>query len=78
MNCDKIIGFFHPYANGLGGGERVLFMAIKALEKEILDSNGKIRVVIYHGGDEPDEEILEAAFKRFNISIDEKVKLNFV
>lgn len=35
-------------------------------------------MVIYHGGEENREEILEAAFKRFNIQIDEEVKLDFV
>lgn len=28
----KIVGLFHPYANAGGGGERVLWCAIKALQ----------------------------------------------
>ena len=53
-NSDKParnIGFFHPYANTCGGGERVLWCAIKAL-----DGTG-IRVFIYTGDIETDDEI---------------------
>lgn len=32
-NCEKkIVGFFHPYCNAGGGGERVLWCAIKTLQ----------------------------------------------
>ena len=42
-NAARSIGFFHPYANTCGGGERVLWCAIKAL-----DGMG-IKVYIYTG-----------------------------
>ena len=29
-----IVGFFHPYCNAGGGGERVLWVAIRALQKK--------------------------------------------
>ena len=29
----KVVGFFHPYCNAGGGGERVLWVAIRALQK---------------------------------------------
>ena len=28
-----VVGFFHPYCNAGGGGERVLWVAIRALQK---------------------------------------------
>ena len=29
-----VVGFFHPYCNAGGGGERVLWIAIKALQNK--------------------------------------------
>lgn len=68
-NSDKParnIGFFHPYANTCGGGERVLWCAIKAL-----DGTG-IRVFIYTGDIETDDEILTRCTNRFNIVLKNK------
>ena len=62
----KSIGFFHPYANTCGGGERVLWCAIKAL-----DGTG-VRVFIYTGDVETDDEILTRCTKRFNIALKNK------
>jgi alpha-1,2-mannosyltransferase len=48
LKCDKIpfiIGFFHPYCTSGGGGERVLWTAIKAL----LDRYENIVCVVYTG-----------------------------
>ena len=33
----RIVGFFHPYCNAGGGGERVLWTAIAALQREEKD-----------------------------------------
>lgn len=30
----KLVGFFHPYCNAGGGGERVLWVAIRALQNK--------------------------------------------
>jgi alpha-1,2-mannosyltransferase len=32
-----IVGFFHPYCNAGGGGERVLWCAIKALQNKCVE-----------------------------------------
>lgn len=40
-----IIGFFHPYCNGGGGGERVLWTAIKAIQNKY----AHVICVIYTG-----------------------------
>ena len=65
-NAARSIGFFHPYANTCGGGERVLWCAIKAL-----DGMG-VKVYIYTGDIETDEEILTRCTKRFNIVLENK------
>ncbi|SOV05122.1 related to ALG11 - required for asparagine-linked glycosylation [Ustilago sp. UG-2017a] len=63
-----IIGFFHPYCNAGGGGERVLYEAISLHLS--LDPNV---VVVIYTGDFPaasKEQILAKASARFGISID--------
>lgn len=64
-----IIGFFHPYCNAGGGGERVLYEAISlhlSLDPDV--------VIVVYTGDFPEaskEQILGKASSRFGISIDE-------
>lgn len=41
----KLVAFFHPYCNAGGGGERVLWSAILALQRKYPDLN----YVIYSG-----------------------------
>lgn len=61
-----IIGFFHPFCNAGGGGERVLFQAILATQQKY----PKALCVIYTGDhDASKEQILENARNRFNINI---------
>ncbi|CDU25735.1 related to ALG11-required for asparagine-linked glycosylation [Sporisorium scitamineum] len=63
-----VIGFFHPYCNAGGGGERVLYEAIAyhlSLDPQC--------VVIVYTGDYPStskEDILAKASARFGIAID--------
>ena len=33
-NLPLIIGFFHPFCDAMGGGEKVLFQAIKAIQQD--------------------------------------------
>ena len=33
-NSPLIIGFFHPFCDAMGGGEKVLFQAIKAIQQD--------------------------------------------
>ena len=65
-NPAKSIAFFHPYANTCGGGERVLWIAVKAMEES------DIPVTIYTGDIEPDEDILKRCLNRFNIILKNK------
>lgn len=64
-----IIGFFHPYCNAGGGGERVLY---EALSLHLSSSPSTIAVV--YTGDHPTaskSDILAKASTRFGIEVDE-------
>nr|CAG4651882.1 EOG090X07J8 [Triops cancriformis] len=60
-----VIGILHPYCNAGGGGERVLWCAVRALLKRYPDYH----IAIYTGDHLPGEEILDHAKNKFNINI---------
>lgn len=63
----KTYGFFHPYCNAGGGGEKVLWGAVQST----LDSNPNNKVVIYTGDiDATSGEILQNVIKTFDIKLD--------
>lgn len=67
-------GFFHPYCNAGGGGERVLWAAVRAVQQKYPDHH----CVVYTGDvDVRGEDILDNAEKRFNIKI-QKSSVHFV
>lgn len=69
-----ILGFFHPFCNAGGGGERVLWTAIRDVQTDYPD----IISVVYTGDtDASKNEILEKVRTRFHINLDEH-KLAFV
>ncbi|WWC67918.1 uncharacterized protein I206_101836 [Kwoniella pini CBS 10737] len=76
MSGDKIVvGFWHPYCNASGGGERVLWSAVRHLQK-----TEKNALVLVYSGDYPaasKEDILGRAKDRFSIEIDAS-RLHFV
>lgn len=51
------LGFFHPYCNSGGGGERVLWLMIASLLSSP-DIAPRINIVIYTGGDESSQAII--------------------
>lgn len=55
------LGFFHPYCNSGGGGERVLWLMISSLLtcEEIAK---RIRILVYTGDQEKDVDILEHVY----------------
>lgn len=60
------IAFFHPYCNAGGGGERVLWCAVTAINT----AYPKVKIVIYTGDlDVSPEEIIKRAKQRFNITL---------
>lgn len=62
----KIIAFFHPYCDGGGGGERVLWIAIES----ILKSTDKDTVIaIYNGGTKELGGLLKTVEKQFKIDL---------
>ncbi|KAK2592947.1 asparagine-linked glycosylation protein [Conoideocrella luteorostrata] len=65
-NWGGIIGFFHPFCNAGGGGERVLWAAIRASQ----DRWPKAKCVVYTGDHEMNkEEMLQRVQRRFNIHL---------
>ena len=63
---DGIVGFLHPFCNAGGGGERVLWAAIKATQKRW----PKAICVVYTGDhDAAKSTILERVSQRFNIHL---------
>ncbi|KAG0262242.1 asparagine-linked glycosylation protein [Actinomortierella ambigua] len=64
---ETIIGFFHPYCNAGGGGERVLWTAIR----EIQDRYPRVVLVVYTGDTDTSKEDIIAKVKAcFNIELD--------
>ncbi|KAG0259428.1 asparagine-linked glycosylation protein [Mortierella polycephala] len=62
-----IAGFFHPYCNAGGGGERVLWTAIRDIQKKY----PHVISVVYTGDtDVNKEQILDRVRNRFNIELD--------
>ncbi|CAC5403342.1 ALG11 [Mytilus coruscus] len=69
------VGFFHPYCNAGGGGERVLWTAIRALQNRY----PRIQCIVYTGDTEATgSDILQRAKQRFNISITSPVQFVFL
>jgi alpha-1,2-mannosyltransferase len=74
------VGFFHPFANTAGGGERVLWCAIKALEEQhACDPARPYHVLVYTGdNDATPEDILARAEGRFGIAFTGAMPIEFV
>ncbi|KAG1950291.1 GDP-Man:Man(3)GlcNAc(2)-PP-Dol alpha-1,2-mannosyltransferase [Pimephales promelas] len=69
------VAFFHPYCNAGGGGERVLWCALRALQNRYPD----VSFVVYTGDQGVTaEEILDGARRRFNIRVPRAVKFVFL
>eukprot|EP00298_Acanthocystis_sp_HF-20_P002103 c12561_g1_i2.p1 GENE.c12561_g1_i2~~c12561_g1_i2.p1 ORF type:complete len:482 (+),score=157.99 c12561_g1_i2:26-1471(+) len=67
------IAFFHPFCNDGGGGERVLWCAIKGLEKQY---STKVECYIYSGENKSSQEILSCVKRQFDITFSNKI--NFI
>ncbi|KAH9523177.1 asparagine-linked glycosylation protein [Bulinus truncatus] len=69
------LAFFHPYCNAGGGGERVLWVAIRSVQKRYPN----IQCVVYTGDiDASSAEILDRARQRFNIVLPEQVEFIYL
>ncbi|CAK1588873.1 unnamed protein product [Parnassius mnemosyne] len=67
------VAFFHPYCNAGGGGERVLWVAIKAILTRYPNSS----IYIYTVETAEPKTILDKAQNQFNVRVDPE-KINFV
>ncbi|XP_055625508.1 GDP-Man:Man(3)GlcNAc(2)-PP-Dol alpha-1,2-mannosyltransferase isoform X1 [Toxorhynchites rutilus septentrionalis] len=71
---DKYVALFHPYCNAGGGGERVLWCAVRALQNKY----DGIKIFIYTGDLEATpKQILDKAERTFNLNLDVK-RIKFV
>ncbi|KAK3422643.1 hypothetical protein EUGRSUZ_G03076 [Eucalyptus grandis] len=62
----RAVGFFHPYTNDGGGGERVLWCAVKAVQEERPD----LDCVVYTGDHDASPDSLTArAVDRFGVKL---------
>lgn len=74
-NRKKAMGFFHPYTNDGGGGERVLWCAVKAIQEESPD----LDCVIYTGDHDASPKSLSArALDRFGVKLLHSPKVHFI
>ncbi|XP_059668582.1 GDP-Man:Man(3)GlcNAc(2)-PP-Dol alpha-1,2-mannosyltransferase isoform X2 [Cornus florida] len=65
-NRKRAVGFFHPYTNDGGGGERVLWCAVKAIQED----TPHLHCIIYTGDHDASPESLTArALDRFGVKL---------
>lgn len=70
-----VVAFFHPYCNAGGGGERVLWCALRALQNRYPG----VSFVVYTGDQGvTGEQILEGAMRRFNIRLPRPITFIFL
>ncbi|KAJ8352599.1 hypothetical protein SKAU_G00240750 [Synaphobranchus kaupii] len=73
-NCPTV-AFFHPYCNAGGGGERVLWCALRALQNRYQD----VSFVVYTGDQGvTGEQIVDGARRRFDIRLPRPVTFVFL
>lgn len=66
-----VVGFFHPFCAGGGGGERVLWRAVRNLAQLSRDIGRPLHVLVYTGDrDFSPEQILSGVSRQFKISIE--------
>ncbi|CAA0836618.1 GDP-Man\\x3aMan(3)GlcNAc(2)-PP-Dol alpha-1-2-mannosyltransferase [Striga hermonthica] len=71
-NRANSVGFFHPYTNDGGGGERVLWCAVRAVQEEFPD----LECVIYTGDhDASSKSLADRAVARFGVKLINPVKV---
>jgi alpha-1,2-mannosyltransferase len=73
----RTVGFFHPFCNSGGGGERVLWLSILSLEQLSLSS--PLHCLIYSGDTNVESrEILNRAHRQFNVEFHQPISFVFV
>lgn len=70
-----VVGIFHPYCNSGGGGERVLWAAINAIQTRYPD----VHIVVYTGDLDADpEQIINKTETVFNFKIERKIEFVYL
>eukprot|EP00033_Pygsuia_biforma_P001125 GCRY01001282.1.p1 GENE.GCRY01001282.1~~GCRY01001282.1.p1 ORF type:complete len:462 (-),score=103.13 GCRY01001282.1:1121-2506(-) len=70
-----VLGFFHPYCNDGGGGERVLWCAIQAVQEKY----EHIKTVVYTGDvDKSPREIVARAKLQFGLEFKQEIEFVFL
>lgn len=69
----RTLGFLHPYCDDGGGGERVLWVALRDLLVYSVVDPARWRVVVYTGDAASDDEIRSHALGRFGIKVPAQV-----
>ncbi|CAK9135803.1 unnamed protein product [Ilex paraguariensis] len=65
-NRKRAVGFFHPYTNDGGGGERVLWCAVKAIQ----ELSPELDCIVYTGDhDASSDSLLGRALDRFGVKL---------
>ncbi|EFH39136.1 glycosyl transferase family 1 protein [Arabidopsis lyrata subsp. lyrata] len=71
----RAVGFFHPYTNDGGGGERVLWCAVKAIQEE----NPDLDCVIFTGDhDSSSDSLARRAVDRFGVHLQSPPKVIYL
>ena len=65
-----MIAFFHPFCDAMGGGEKVLFEAIKALQDEKEFENDTL--LVYSGAEMSAEQLCKAIKDKFSTQVNLK------
>ena len=60
---ERSVGFFHPFTSDGGGGERVLWCAVR----EVQSADGAVETVVYTGDDLSGVELARRAADRFGV-----------
>lgn len=61
----RAVGFFHPFTNDGGGGERVLWCAVRAVQEERSD----LDCAVYTGDEASPESLAARALDRFGVRL---------
>ncbi|CAM9145952.1 unnamed protein product [Phaeothamnion confervicola] len=73
-----IVAFMHPYCDGGGGGERVLWQAVHALTVTSLMRRRPVHILIYANDRSKPDKVLRRVQERFGIAPPVGVPLEFV
>ncbi|EHA8592567.1 putative GDP-Man:Man(3)GlcNAc(2)-PP-Dol alpha-1,2-mannosyltransferase [Cocos nucifera] len=61
----RAVGFFHPYTNDGGGGERVFWCAVRAVQ----EVNPDLDCAVYTGDDTSPQSLAARALDRFGVNL---------